>query len=167
MPTVRITSNLDELARDLETVKGSVPELLNDTIHEFGHTVFYYSQEWVPVRTGNLKRSGFDDDTQPMLSVVGYVAPYAADVEYGTKPHIIAPKNKPFLAWKPLVGKFRSFGGKKSRNVYGQWVYTKKPVHHPGTPAKAYMRNSVAYSMLHIRDIASAVFDKYISRIRG
>lgn len=167
MPEIRITTDFEELRADLEKMRVSVPDLLNDTIHEFGHAVFHQSQVNLTESReshGTLIHSGFHDFSQQNTSVVGYTAKHAAAQEYGSKPHLIVPGAKGFLAWRPLVGRFRSFGKSNTRKVYGEWVFTKKPVHHPGNPPKAYMRNAIAYGFLHLRDIAGRVFDKYITR---
>ncbi len=51
------------------------------------------------------------------------VAPYWADVEYGTKPHMILPRNGKFLRWEGPDGP----------------IFARK-VHHPGTKAQPYIR---------------------------
>lgn len=59
-------------------------------------------------------------------------ANYAGAVEFGTKPHIIRPKTKPFLAWQPGAGhRFWGVAGLK-------WVYATF-VKHPGTRAQPYL----------------------------
>lgn len=61
-------------------------------------------------------------------------------VDKGTRPHLIRPKNKPFLAFQagyraktsPRIIASRP-GGKS-----GPTVFTQKPVHHPGTKARKF-----------------------------
>lgn len=55
-------------------------------------------------------------------AVVGTNVSYASDLEFGTKPHIIKPKNKSLLRWYKN-GKF----------------YFAKEVKHPGTKAYPFM----------------------------
>lgn len=50
--------------------------------------------------------------------------PKAAMIEFGTRPHIIEPRDKKALAWP---------GGR----------HPVKRVHHPGTPAQHIMRNAL------------------------
>jgi HK97 gp10 family phage protein len=76
----------------------------------------------VPVDTGELRRS---------LSItvlsdgvrIGPNTPYAAYVEFGTRPHKIVPKNASTLAF----------------TINGRKVYA-KAVNHPGTKAQPFVR---------------------------
>lgn len=76
-----------------------------------------------PVDTGNLKGSITTDIASDGLSAeVTANADYAAPVEYGTRPHVIRPKNASMLAFK----------------IGGVTVFAKK-VNHPGTAAQPFM----------------------------
>ena len=77
---------------------------------------------------GNPSKSGIFDVTRNSVAF-GTAVEYAFDVEFGTKPHIIKPGEKGFLAWKD----------KKTK----KWVYTRKEVHHPGTKGQYYMLRGV------------------------
>jgi HK97 gp10 family phage protein len=76
----------------------------------------------VPVATGQLRQSiGVRVSGQSVI--IGPDTPYAAFVEFGTKPHVIEAKNKKALMF--VSG--------------GQTVIVKK-VHHPGTKAQPFVQ---------------------------
>lgn len=97
-----------------------------------------YAKELVPRRTGNLGRTirlGTVSETQASIIAGGEGGVgYARDVELGTRPHTIVPRNRKALAWggdRRLSGSLRS--GAKATNFA-------KRVNHPGTKAKPYLR---------------------------
>ena len=67
-----------------------------------------------------------------ITGTVSASAPYALHVEYGTKAHIIRPKNKKALRWA-------SGGGA------GGWAFAKS-VKHPGTTAQPFLRPALTAS---------------------
>jgi HK97 gp10 family phage protein len=74
-------------------------------------------------------------------------ANYGRHVEFGTKPHVILPKTKSYLAFK----------------VNGQWVRTKR-VNHPGTRAQPFFGPAVQEANKY----AGREMDKAMDRvIRG
>jgi len=75
-----------------------------------------------PVDKGNLKNNNYIEQ-KGFAGIVYNTMEYAPDVEYGTKPHVILPKNKSYLAFK----------------INGKWVRTKK-VNHPGTKPQPFYR---------------------------
>ena len=78
---------------------------------------------------GNPSERGIFDVTRNSV-VFGTAVHYALHVELGTRPHIISPKPpKGFLAWQD----------KETR----EWIYTKKPVKHPGTKGAHFMLKGV------------------------
>ena len=77
----------------------------------------------VPVKEGNLKNSiDFNITNNGLGGEVFASAEYAADVEFGTKPHKIEAKNGGVLAFK-----------KDGKMIFA------KSVKHPGTPAQPYL----------------------------
>lgn len=76
-----------------------------------------------PVDTGRLRLSieVYVSGDKIIISMVDY----ALNVEFGTQPHVITPKNKKALHWKDRNGKD---------------VFAKK-VNHPGTKAQPFIRN--------------------------
>jgi len=100
-----------------------------------------------PRKTGNLSRS-ISSEVQGSSSVRLYArANYAADVEGGTRPHDIVPRNASVLAWpasaagRRLSGTARSgmFKSKKSAAKLGGWAFAMR-VHHPGTKPQPFLR---------------------------
>ena len=74
-----------------------------------------------PVDSGYYRNNiGFDGKNRVIAN-----AEYSADLEYGTKPHVIEPKTAKVLHFKSD----------------GQDVFTKR-VNHPGTKPLAIMRNA-------------------------
>lgn len=76
---------------------------------------------------------------------------YGVFVHEGTKPHLIQPRNKKFLAWLPVVGMsikskrrlYMTSGGKVTQSKKkGMWVFAKL-VNHPGTKANPFLRKAV------------------------
>lgn len=97
-----------------------------------------YAKELVPRKTSHLGqtiRLGTVTDTDAQVIAGGEQGVgYARAVEFGTRPHIIRPRNRKVLAWggdRRLSGNLRS--GAKATNFA-------TIVHHPGTRAKPYLR---------------------------
>ena len=92
----------------------------------------------VPRKTGFLARSILPGELDDDSVIVRVTAPYAAPVEFGSKPHVIVPRNKRMLAWpagdRRLSGRARTRGGKPT----GPMVFAKK-VNHPGTKAQPFV----------------------------
>lgn len=82
-------------------------------------------------------------------STGGYVVradkPYALYVDQGTKPHVILPRFKKFLAW---------------RDPSGKWVYAKR-VNHPGTKPTHFFTDAVENS----KDFGNAEMEAAMIRI--
>jgi phage gpG-like protein len=72
--------------------------------------------------TGTLAKSIYNKVVQSMERIVGTGLEYAKYIEFGTRPHIIQPKTKPYLKFK----------------VNGQWVTTKL-VNHPGFKGESFL----------------------------
>lgn len=75
------------------------------------------------VDTGDLLESIRTEGNQIWVGDIAKGVTYWADVEYGTKPHMIFPVNKTYLSWVGPQGR----------------VFAKK-VHHPGTKAQPFIR---------------------------
>lgn len=92
-------------------------------------------------KTGNLGRTirfGPVDARHAVIYAGGQLqVGYAAAVEFGTRPHIIRPRNAKVLAWggpRTLGGRLRVSGGVQARPTHFA-----KLVHHPGTRAQPYL----------------------------
>ena len=77
-----------------------------------------------PVNSGHLKNSIAVDVNNDYIDVT--MADYGLHVEFGTKPHVIEPKDAKALSWETPRGR----------------VFTKK-VHHPGTKANPFIRRTI------------------------
>lgn len=119
---------MDALQRRLKAIGETRPAmraLQLSTIHE--------AQALVPRRTGLLQRRIVPGHLSDKEAVIEAKTPYAAAVEYGSKPHVIVPKRARVLAWggsRRLSGKLRS-GAKPDTFAMR--------VNHPGSRAKPYL----------------------------
>lgn len=153
MIKVNVETNADEVVVKLQETPGIVTQATQLGLYDVADSIFAKSQWKVRVKTGTLKKSG-NVRYGEMLAIVGYNTPYAGFVERGTRPHIIAPKNKPFLAWKTEAWVFGYKAGLKVKPT--GWVFTTKPVHHPGTKAYRYLGESVDETLPEIEGIMNA-----------
>ena len=91
------------------------------TLQEAGFKVEEEAKKTAPVDSGYYRNNiGFDGKNRVIAN-----ADYSADLEYGTKPHVIEPKTAKALHFKSD----------------GKDVFTKR-VNHPGTKPLAIMRNA-------------------------
>jgi HK97 gp10 family phage protein len=114
------TSELDRFSVDVgklsDKTKVNVQKVLNNT----GFKIETKAKGNVPVDTGHLRR-GITTKIGDMEVIVHTSnIKYARGVEFGTRPHLIKPKNKKALYWK---------GAK----------HPVKSVNHPGSKAKPYL----------------------------
>src|SRR5688572_29071299 len=84
------------------------------------------AKERVPRKTGFLARSIVPGPVDAKSAVVRVNAPYAAPVEFGTKPHVIRPRNARMLAW-PAAGGARLSGRARTG---ARMIFARK-VDHP------------------------------------
>ncbi len=92
-------------------------------------------QERAPKKTGAMAASIKVEFSDPMtVKVTGNAV--AGYQEYGTKPHVILPKNKPYLVFKTKDGRI---------------IRTKK-VNHPGTKPQPFIRPAVNEVMEDLGD---------------
>ena len=139
--------DLSEVDRLLDGLESSLPQLQMKIGKQVRHAVFSKSQDLCPVadfKGGTLKKSGYER-VEGRNHIIGYTAPYASHVEFGTRPHIIVPKNKRFLHWK----------------VSGKSIFAKK-VNHPGTPPRNYLRGAWAAIRPRVPKIAKAVIEQHL-----
>ena len=80
---------------------------------------------------------------------------YAGAVEFGTKPHVIRPRWKKALAFKPGAG-FR-FWDESGRVVV-------KRVKHPGTKAQPYLRPAVEQEAVRMRKALKRIIENAAKR---
>jgi len=97
---------MDALLRRLDAIGEPKPilrALQLATIHE--------AQALVPRKTGHLQRNIKPGAVTNDHAIVKADTPYAAPVEFGSKPHVIRPRNARVLAWggsRRLSGRLRS-----------------------------------------------------------
>lgn len=101
-----------------------------------GLMVVARAKELVPRQTGNLGRTirlgqVTDKEVQVIAGGTAGVG-YAQFVEFGTRPHVIRPRNKKILAW----GASRRLSGNART---GSDMIFAHEVHHPGTKAQPYI----------------------------
>ena len=95
-----------------------------------------------PQKTRNLTRSIAPGEFTGSAAFVRARAAYAAYVEKGTRPHVILPRKKPFLAWPApgvsvtLAGRVRT--GEVRRLGHGAYIFAMK-VNHPGTKPRPFL----------------------------
>lgn len=91
----------------------------------------------VPVKTANLQRTirigRVTSSTAEVLAGGQRKVGYAAAVEFGTRPHIIRPRNAKALAWG---GERRLSGALRSGSSPTHFA---RLVHHPGTRKQPYL----------------------------
>ena len=105
------------------------------TLQEAGFKVEDEAKKAAPVDSGYYRNNiGFDGRNKVIAN-----ADYSADIEYGTKPHVIQPKTANALHFKSD----------------GQDVFTKK-VNHPGTKPNPVMRNAA----LKVQKQVGGIFQK-------
>lgn len=91
------------------------------TLQEAGFKIEEEAKKAAPANTGYYRNNiGFDGRNKVIAN-----ASYSADIEYGTKPHVIEPKTAKALHFQSD----------------GEDVFTKK-VNHPGTKPNPVMRNA-------------------------
>ncbi|WAB09200.1 hypothetical protein SEA_LITTLEMUNCHKIN_24 [Gordonia phage LittleMunchkin] len=124
----------DRIRADFEinqaALAAQVGPILAARVRDLTRKIANQARQRVPVRTGNLGRSIQEDPVSmngPFRAEGGVTAHahYAAAVELGSRPHLIRARNAQALRF----------------NVGGRTVFATE-VHHPGTRARPFLRNS-------------------------
>ena len=99
-----------------------------------------------PRLRSSIKYTIDEDNLLGLVYVDLKMAPYAPYPEYGTRPHIIEPKNKKALAF--------NWGGAPAHlPLLDDGRVVLKRVHHPGTIATPYMRPALWENIENIKTI--------------
>lgn len=131
MISISITpDSLNKAFADLNKYSGLVKERVKKEVIRTAYAIDSKSKSLVRVDKGRLRQSIHPEFTIGSLNVsipnngavVGTNVEYASHVEYGTKPHLILPKNRSVLRWY--------------KN--GAFLFSKS-VRHPGTKAYPFM----------------------------
>lgn len=113
---------------------GDTSELLRkvqlDTIAE--------AKRRVPRKTGHLGRSIIAGPVSETNALVEARTPYAAAVEFGSRPHVIEPKHASVLAWPGSAKNRRLTGRARVGTKSSDMVFAKK-VNHPGTKPQPFL----------------------------
>lgn len=120
--------NPREFERGLRRWIGRTTDEAHAAMERTGARIAETAQGLCPVDTGRLRSSiryEVDGRYRNFTVVVGTNVNYAAEVEYGTGPHVIRPKTKKALYWPG------------ARHPVAK-------VNHPGTRPKPYMRPAIA-----------------------
>lgn len=128
----------------------------------FGLLAVQRAQERVPRKTGNLFRTirvaEVDEQQQRVRVTAGGTRDvgYAADVEFGTRPHVIVPRTRKALAWggaRRLSGSLRK--GAKPTNFA-------RRVNHPGTRPRPYLRPGAEQALREVglSDVVVSVWNE-------
>lgn len=138
--TTRIDTRAYE--RGLRRLLGGMSDDVKTAVVRTGTDIQNKARQFCPVDTGRLRSSivaRTETHGRSVGVVIGTNVSYAADVEYGTKPHVILPKNGKALYWPG------------ARHPVAK-------VNHPGTRAQPFMRPAV--------DMAETLLRQNIARIR-
>jgi hypothetical protein len=136
---------MDALMRRLKAIGEPEPllrALQLSTIHE--------AQALVHRKTGTLQRRIIPGAISSGYAIVKADTPYAAPLEFGSKPHVIRPKNAKVLAW----------GG--SRRLSARLRSGSKPdhfaafVHHPGSKPYPYLIPGAKKATAGMKDVIVA-----------
>lgn len=119
----------DALLRRLKAIRNGRPILREIQIRAVREAKLRVAR-----KTGHTGRTIAPGELTNSHTIVeaGGAAPF---LEFGTKPHVIRPRNKKTLSW--TEGK-RLSGRARSGKAAGQRFYA-KVVHHPGTKAQPFL----------------------------
>jgi hypothetical protein len=145
------TEGFDEILKRLDPDR--VPQVIRSMVTGLARILLRWSQINAPVRTGNLRRSGFMRvETDGQSSIVAYGTKYAGVIEGGSAAHQIAAVNAQTLAFIPssftnledaqrASEGSRATGSVKLRGAQAATDLVIFPTHvfHPGTIENPFM----------------------------
>ncbi|MFI7113959.1 HK97 gp10 family phage protein [Nonomuraea sp. NPDC050227] len=138
-------SEVDGLIKHIAAAPPKAEALTRVVVKKIAFDTVAGAQGLVPVDTGNLKNTiGQDFDDDGMGFEAGPTANYGADVEYGTQPHEIRPRDAKALHWVDSEG----------QDMFRRRVW------HPGTEPQPYMRPAFEKATAPIDDVMSQVGKK-------
>ena len=133
MTTIKIEISPREMKRALADLDHYEKVVSKDLQGAVGRATFRIGEGTRKRAIGGL-RQAVSEKVGKLFGVVSVNRNYAGHVEFGTKPHIIRPRIKKALAFKPGAG-FR-FWDESGRVVV-------KSVKHPGTKAQPFLTPAV------------------------
>lgn len=138
-----VTINTRQYETALRRALGRQSDEVARALVQTGVDVQNEARRRCPVDTGRLRSSivhRVDGSGRVSGITVGTNVSYAADVEYGTAPHVILPKNRKALYWPGAA-------------------HPVSKVNHPGTKAQPFMRPAL--------EMAPIFFSKNLRKIQG
>lgn len=126
--------------RGLRRYLGRMSTEVKRAVERTGTDVQNEARRLAPVDTGRLRSSIVSRRTsgRGVGYAVGTNVNYAADVEYGTAPHVITPKNGKALYWPGAA-------------------HPVAKVNHPGTRAQPFLRPAVEKTEFFFRQNLAAI----------
>lgn len=121
--------------RDMTLFDDEVYSELEGAIRRATYRVAGSAMQRAPTGVDSHLRKSIVPKAQGLTGEVSVNVEYAGAVEFGSKPHVIKPKRKKALAFKPGAG-FR-FWDEVDRIIV-------RKVNHPGTKAQPYLRPAVS-----------------------
>lgn len=97
-------------------------------------------------KTGHLGRSIVPGSVTKDHAIIEARTPYAAAVEFGTKPHVIRPRKAKVLAW----GGTRRLSGTLAKG--SSPTHFAREVHHPGSKPYPYLIPGAKKAVAGIKD---------------
>ena len=146
-----IEMNIEGLEEVQETFKRLVPEVQQKVMRGLAQVAFDSAQRQVDThtQTGALARSLFLRPEGESAWIIGHDqqhAPHAVFVHWGTRPHVIRPKDKKALRWPSGQGGATHFR-------FARFV------NHPGYQGDAWLVTAA--------DAAVRQFDAIVRRVQG
>lgn len=146
-----IELNIEGLEQVRETFQRLVPDTQQQVLKGLAQVAFDTAQAQADThtKTGALARSLFLKPDGESAYVIGHNlqhAPHAVFVHWGTRPHVIKPKNRKVLRWPSGQGGATGF-------VFARFV------HHPGYEGDAWLVKAA--------DEAVRQFDAIVRRVQG
>lgn len=144
-----IEVNVEGIEAIRATFARLVPEAQAQVLRGLAQVAFDAAQQQVDThtQTGALARSlrlRSDGDDGWIIDHDQQHAPYAIFLHFGTRPHLIKPKDKKALRWP-------GGSGSKTNFIFAKWV------HHPGYEGHPYL--------IEAADEAVKQFDAIVKRI--
>lgn len=127
-----------------------VIQKLDNGLDDFADLILTKSQEFVPVDTAMLKKSGHVE-SEWLVKRVQYDSPYALYVEYGTDPHM--PPVEPLIGWAHRV-----LGLSQKEAEAAAWRIARK-IAREGTEAQPFLKPAVDFSIPKAAEIFRRVME--------
>jgi HK97 gp10 family phage protein len=138
---------LKELERDMKRAGGNAKPLIKAALFNSSREIQKNVRREAPHRTGALQGHVLTEIDYPQ-AIVSVDEKYGEFVEYGTRPHLIRPKNKKALFWKGALSPYAV-------------------VKHPGTKANPFFKRGFERSENYVKNQFTAVIDRLVRELAG